>query len=189
MRHKYDTRGIVLARSPLGEAHASLAILTAELGLVRARATGLRRSGGKLAHALVTFAESDLTLVVGREGWRVTGAVLHKNWFASLSSPDARRRASRVTGLLLRLAPGEVAETELFTITSHFFRALEAEAEPTLESAELLAATRVLAELGFDDERGEGALPAFAPAELLEVQHHRDRYIARINRGIAASGL
>jgi len=53
MRHKYETRGIVLSRSPLGEANAFVTLLTPELGLVRARAQGVRRSGAKLSAARV----------------------------------------------------------------------------------------------------------------------------------------
>jgi recombinational DNA repair protein (RecF pathway) len=189
MRHKYDTRGIILARTPAGEAHAGLAILTPDLGLVRARAAGIRHAKSKLAHALVTLAESDLTLVAGREGWRVAGAVLAKNWFVALATPSARRRAARVTGLLLRLAPDDVADTELFPTLCRFFGALEDRSEATDEGAELLAAASVLSALGLNREREASATPSFAPAELLQVLTERDEYIARINRGIAASGL
>ena len=84
MRHKYDTRGIVLSRLPLGEANAFITLLTPELGLVRVRAQGIRMPGAKLASALATFAESSLVLVRGREGWRLAGAVLEENWFKRL---------------------------------------------------------------------------------------------------------
>ncbi|MDE1919605.1 MAG: recombination protein O N-terminal domain-containing protein, partial [Patescibacteria group bacterium] len=91
MRHKYETRGIVLSRAPAGETNALVTLLTPGLGIVRARAQGLRRSGAKLAAALATFAESEVVLVRGREGWRVTGAVLEENWFMKMGHADARR--------------------------------------------------------------------------------------------------
>src|SRR3989338_9216530 len=96
MRHKYETRGIVLSRSSLGEANAFITLLTPELGLVRARAQGLRRSGAKLAAALPTLAESSVVLVRGRDGWRLAGAVLEENWFARIQRAAARARAARV---------------------------------------------------------------------------------------------
>ena len=48
---------MVLSRAPKGEANASIVLLTQDIGLVRARAQGVRRSGAKLAAALATFAE------------------------------------------------------------------------------------------------------------------------------------
>jgi len=193
MRHKYETRGIVLSRVPAGEAHAHLALLTRDLGLVWARATGLRRSGGKLASSLVTFAESDLVLVRGREGWRITGAVLGVNWFARLTESEARMRAARVAGLVLRLAPGETPEAEPFFIMTGFFGALLDPSAPSREGAELLAVASLLSALGLDDEvvqpSSVEAIPAFSPARLAGVFGDREHYIARINRGIAASGL
>mgnify|MGYP001567250827 CR=1 FL=1 len=76
MRYKYETRGIVLSRAPSGEANAFITLITPELGLVRARAQGVRKPGAKLAAALATFAESSLVLVRGKEDWRIAGAVL-----------------------------------------------------------------------------------------------------------------
>lgn len=189
MRHKYETRGIVLARSPLGEANALIAILTPEVGLVRARAQGVRRSGAKLAPALATFAESELTLVRGKEQWRVAGAVLKENWFARIKNVSAREHATRVTGLLLRLVAGETSDMNLFPIVSGFFEALAALPEDLHEPAEMLAVIRLLAVLGLDEGSIPGEWSVFAPTTLDEVAQDRAQCITRINRGIAASGL
>lgn len=186
MRHRYDARGIVLSRSPLGEANALLTVLLPELGLVRARAQGLRRHGAKLAPALATLTESDLILVRGKEGWRIAGAVLDENWFRRLPEV-ARARASRVSGLLVRFAPGEASDNALFFIFKEFLEALAKLPENLHDAAEILAALRILAALGLD----AGALPenGFEAPALEEVVRERASYIARINRGIAASEL
>src|ERR1700722_4910107 len=102
MRHKYTTTGIVLARTPIGEASAFITLLTPDLGLIRARAQSVRKPGAKLAAALQTFSESDVIVVRGKEGWRLSGAVLGRAWFSELSLP-ARLRAGRITSLILRL--------------------------------------------------------------------------------------
>src|SRR3989344_4896688 len=117
MRHKYETRCIVLSRSPLGEANSFVTLLTSDLGLVRARAQGLRKSGAKLASALTTFAENDVVLVHGKESWRVAGAVLEENWFARFGSAESRERAGRVCSLILRLVAGGAHDPELFPLT------------------------------------------------------------------------
>ncbi|MEK7114109.1 MAG: recombination protein O N-terminal domain-containing protein [Patescibacteria group bacterium] len=189
MRHKYETRGIVLSRSSLGEANAFVILLTSELGLVRARAQGVRRPGAKLTAALATFAESSVVLVRGREGWRVAGSVLEENWFKRMQNARQRRRASRVSGLLLRLVAGEAHDVKLFPIIRGFFEALTELPEKEHEAAEVLAALLILSALGLDTGGISSDAFAFTPVVLARIEKERSRYIARINRGITASGL
>lgn len=188
MRHKYETRGIILARAPVGEFSTFLTILTPEIGLVRALAQSVRRSGAKLGPSLATFAESDLVLVRGRESWRVSGAVLHKNWFLQMHN-DARQRSSRVTGLFLRLVAGEVNDPKLFSITKGFFTALTELPEEKHDAVEMLAVLRLLAVLGLDTGVLSEESELFSESVLDLITKNRSTYLARINRGIAASGL
>ena len=171
MRHKYETRGIVLSRTPLGEANALITLLTPDLGFVHARAQGLRRPGAKLAAALATFAESSLVLVRGRESWRVAGAVLEENWFIRLCRSEPRMRAARISRLLVRLVEDANRDLTRFMHT-----------QP-------LEYFRVLAALGFDAGTVPGETSVFAPALLTEIMKNRTSYITRINRGITASEL
>ncbi len=189
MRHKYETRGIVLARSPVGEASAFVILLTPELGLVRVLAQSVRKPSAKLAAALATFAESSIVLVRGREGWRLAGAVLAGNWFSKLRTTDARRRAARVSGLLLRLVAGETHDAALFPIMRGLFSALAELPETTHEAAEILAGLRILGALGLDVGDIPGEVSAFTPSLLALVKKDRANYIARVNHGIGASGL
>ena len=189
MRHKYETRGIVLSRSPLGEANAFVTLLTPELGLVCVRAQGVRKSGAKLASALATFAESSLVLVRGREGWRLAGAVLEENWFSKLRNADAHHSAARVSGLLLRLVAGEAQDISLFPIMRGFFEALSGLPEEMHEAAEILAALRILAALGLDVGDIPGDASEFTEPLLAVAVKDRADYISRINHGITASGL
>ena len=179
MRHKYHTRAFVLTRAPLGEANALVVLLTEEVGLVRARAQGLRKPGAKLASALATFAESDLTLVRGAGGWRVAGALLQENWFSHLGS-TARDRAARISGLLLRLLPGEATDPRTFSLVQETFNAFSKEPELLHDGIECRTVLSLLSLLGLDD----GRIP-----DLVEMDQERSPVIARINRGIALSGL
>ena len=179
MRHKYETRGIILGRAPAGEANASITILTADIGLVRARAQGIREHGAKLAHALTTFAESELMLVQGKEYWRIAGAVLKENWFLRMKNASSRARAVRICRLLLRLVAGETRDAILFPIIIDFFESLSSLPPEKQESAEILAALKILSALGLDT--GE------IPEEI--SSKNRTSCIQRINRGIEASGL
>lgn len=189
MRHKYETRGIVLSRTSLGEATALLTLLTGELGIVRARAQSLRRSGSRLSSSLATFAESNFVLVRGKEQWRIAGAVLAENWFQRIKFTHDRERAARIIGLLLRLVAGETHDVELYPIIINFFRALVTLPENAHDAAEVLVALYILHSLGLD----AGALPGdsadFSPATIVAATKGRKKYIERINHGIAASGL
>lgn len=189
MRHRYDTRGIVLARSPLGEANALISILTPDLGLVRARAQSVRSSGAKLAGALTTLTESSVILVRGKEGWRLAGAVEEEPWFSRIPSKEARERSARVGGLVLRLVPGEAIDPELFAVMRAYLEALATLSPVLHEAAEVLAVLRILKTLGLDIGELPGELSLFAPASLAHIADAHDAFVARINAGIAASGL
>lgn len=161
-------------------------LLTPELGLIRARAEGVRRSGAKLAHALQTLRESDLMLVRGKEGWRLTGAVLAHDRFTELTR-DARTRASRVAGLMLRLVSGETDDPALHEHFLAFLEALPYLSEEDTEMAEVLVALRLLSALGVD--AGETPPAGYGEDALSYARSSRKDLIARINRGIVASGL
>lgn len=180
MRPKYQTRAIVLSRTGLGEANLLVTLLTGELGLIRARAQGARHTKAKLASSLATLAESEVMLVRGAEGWRVAGASLIENHFNVLSRA-ARLRAARIVGLHTRLVSGEVADVRLLDSLRTFFHSLAQAPEEEQDAAEVLAALTLLAALGLD----AGALPTTAS----EVVLARREYVARVNRGIEASGL
>jgi DNA repair protein RecO (recombination protein O) len=189
MRHRYDTRGIVLARSPLGEANTLVTLLTPELGLVRARAQSLRSPGAKLAPALTTLTESSAILVRGKEGWRLAGAVPEEQWFSRLETASSRERVARVSGLLLRLVAGEVQDSDLFLVMHGYLEALATLPEELHDATEVLAVLRMLAILGLDTGDIPGEHHEFTPELLRPIALDRTSYVTRINTGIAASGL
>ncbi|MBY0110967.1 recombination protein O N-terminal domain-containing protein [Patescibacteria group bacterium] len=179
MRPKYVTPAIVLARIPHGEANALVTLLTADFGLIRARAQGVRKSGAKLAASLRTLSELDASVLYGKEGWRLSGASLVEDHFSNLDAVS-RARAGRISSLILRLVRGETAEPELFFAIKDFLSSLPGEDEETQDALECRTALRLVSALGLD----AGEIPA-----LEEVQTSRKAIVARINTGIAASGL
>ena len=94
-----------------------------------------------------------------------------------------------VGSLLLRLVRGEHAEPELFHTYSEFMGALPVLSEAEQDAAECLAALRILRALGLDDGPVSDSQTNFASVSLAEVIRTRSEIVARVNRGIAASGL
>lgn len=164
-------------------------LITQDIGLVRARAQGLRRSGAKLAHSLKTFSESSVVLIRGKESWRIAGAVLEEDWFARLECAEARERVGRISSLLMRLVADETNDKKIFPIVKEFFNALAVVKSDLHEAVEILTALRILAVLGLDGGVIRGEPTDFTQPLLAEVLEKRTSYIARVNNGILASGL
>jgi DNA repair protein RecO len=188
MRHKYATPGIILSRAPQAEASLTVAVLSEDFGLVRARVQGVRQPGAKLASALQTLSESELTLLHGKDGWRMLNAVLTENWFTVLSR-DARARASRIAQLMLRLVQGQTNDPGLFHMFRTYIKTLPALTDEEADAAECAAALRVLSILGLYAEKLPSDELLFAQEYLDEVRANRRDIVMRINQGIIASGL
>ena len=188
MRHKYTTTALVLKRYPIGEASARVVLLTGEFGLVSARAQGLRKPEAKMASALQTYTNADVTLIKGKDGWRVTNAVLVCNYAQKLEY-QTRLRAARITDLVERLFREQEDVEYLHSLVTSFIEALPALTEEQQDAAECLAAVRILASQGFDAGDIPGEHNIFDTASLQEVHQRRALFIQRINTGIGISGL
>lgn len=183
MRHKYHTQAVVLSRIPIKESAVLLTLLTEEFGLIRARAEGLRKEGAKLAHALQTLDRCEVTLVRGKDGWRLSGALLEQHVAATLT-PAARERAGRLAHLMFRLVPDDSGDTALFPLYARLLDVLPSLSESQQDTAECYTALTLLRMLGLDTGEApkEGEYP-----ELTEEA--RRTLVLRINHGITASGL
>ena len=161
-------------------------LLTPQFGLIRARAQGIRASGAKLAGSFQTLTECSVRLVKGKDVWRVRGGSPITLWSQQLSS-TSKERAGKVAGLLIRLLHGEVEDETFYDVYMGFLAELKTDSPEEQEAAECLAVLRILQALGLD----AGELPGveYTKETLSTVLTDQRSYIARINRGIAASGL
>ncbi|OHA92365.1 MAG: DNA repair protein RecO [Candidatus Zambryskibacteria bacterium RIFCSPLOWO2_02_FULL_51_21] len=101
--HIYTTKGIILSAQAKGEADRLYSILTRDFGLIRAHAIGVRKSASKLRGALEPVSLSSVSLVRGKEYWRLTSAEVIK-----------RFKKSKPLFLLEQLVAGEATHPELF---------------------------------------------------------------------------
>jgi hypothetical protein len=91
---------------------------------------------------------------------------------------------------MLRLVHGESPDPSAYELFRAFLTALATFDESQHDAIECAAALRILAQLGLDAGTipGDEAEP-FTEASLAAITEDRTAYIARVNRGIAASGL
>ena len=148
----YTTDAFVLECEPAAEASRRITLFTEELGLLRAHAQGVRLLPSKLRAGLQTLHQSSVSLVRGREVWRVTSAVAHST--KSLPS-EARGTWARVLAFVERLVRGEEQDGELYRILAGTSSLLQEEnfSEKELRLCEAVTIVRMLDHLGYVGQR------------------------------------
>lgn len=145
----HHTQAVILRSEPRGEYDKTYWLFTKDFGLVRAVATGVRKSGAKLRGQLVDYAFVDVDLVKGREVWRLVSATLLFNPIVSSTRPLARPYV-RTLGTLSRFLIDEGEHTALFAHVQEVAHAVyEETVEPKVFDA--LAIWRTLVHLGYID--------------------------------------
>lgn len=136
--HIYTTQGIILSERAHKEADRIYSILTRDFGLIRAVATGVRKEASKLRGALEPLSISTVSLVRGKEFWRITSAQVVRKIAAS---PEVVRPLA----LLEKLVQGEAVHAELFDTVEKALSTFSVEDE---ESETKLVA-QILYDLGY----------------------------------------
>lgn len=150
--HRYQTQAFILGSTPLGEANRFIDMFTEDLGRVRAIARSIREERSKLRFSLQDFSVSDVSLVRGREVWRVVGAEAQHNFHHEFKGRiEERDTMIRLLSLLKRLLNGEEENRALFSVVSDSFSFLSGTLlnKEELSSFECLVVLRVLYNLGY----------------------------------------
>ncbi len=192
--HHYHTKAIVLKNSDVSEASRMYKLYTRELGLVHARAQGVRALRSKLRYNLEELAVVDVSLVRGKEFWRVTGAMFDKNAPASSKTPNRFLRA-RAAALLAQLVQGEEKNEELFDSVYTAFSFLEQSESENVSIAdmEIALVLKILSSLGYLGRPNEFepiiSTPAWSQEMLKGVESVRKRAIYAINYAFSHTQL
>lgn len=142
---KYTTKGIVLDGYDQGEHDRAYKVFTREFGLLICHAKSVRKLESKLRAHMLPRSLSLITLVQGKEVWRLVGAEEQM-----LTSPYIHE----VTFLLKRFIRGEGAQTALYDRLIAFLGCGERYDE---QMARLLLYYILLVELGYADAKKIGA--------------------------------
>ncbi|MEK7148239.1 MAG: DNA repair protein RecO [Patescibacteria group bacterium] len=162
--HIYNTKGIILSERSVREADRIYSILTRELGLIRATAQGVRKEASKLRSALEPFSLSLISLVRGKEYWRITSAQFVQN----ISSI---KELIKPLSLLERLVQGEDPHRELFDVIEEAINF----AGDRDEMFEIQLVAKILYQLGY--------------LQKSDLNLNKKALIQAINKGIQASQL
>lgn len=191
MYQKYQTNALVLGSREIGEADRMLSLYTREFGLVRARGRGLRAAKSKMRYALQNYSIANVSLVKGKQGWRLAGATALG--VAGGKDIQGRMAFARVAGLVTRFIAGEEANESLFDILCEARSALFQERCEAWATIELVCVARVLYALGYiSNEALKTALlthTAYADVHLREAENLHDELLSSINRAISETHL
>ena len=186
------SEGLVLGKRGVGEENAFVAILTKDLGLIKASARAARRENSKLRYGLEPLMVGEFSFIRGRNDWRLTSG---RELSHELVSRDIKRRqaAGRIIKLLSRLIHGEEVNADLYIAVVEGLRALAQNESSSEETIEMILVLRVLSHLGYVPELPE--LRPFVEQDILsptlteEVLRSRSFLIRTINESLYATGL
>lgn len=136
--HIYTTKGLVLSSRAWRESDRIYNILTRDLGLIRATAIGVRKEVSKLRGSLEPISLSRVSLVRGKEFWRVTSSEF-------LEKVEPKPETIRPLALLEKLVQGEDPHAELFDVIEKAL--LNPEPDPQMFETRLVA--EILFHLGY----------------------------------------
>ena len=155
MHHIHQTRAFVLASRNIGPASKLLSLFTREFGMIFASAQALRSLGSKLRFHLQDYAEGHVSLVRGKNGWRITGAESERQWCVIFKDQPERLQLTARTFLLLRqFLAGEERNENIYALLEAafaFFRSASFTSQQ-LKSFEILLVLRILSNLGYIGE-------------------------------------
>lgn len=122
----YFTEGIILSRSPFGEADEVFSIYTRGLGKINARAQGVKKSDAKLKGHLEPLCLSILGLVSARQGVRLVYASLQEFWPQMREDYEGLRAAYHMSMLINAHCLGPEEDIKVWDLLAGSLRCLDA---------------------------------------------------------------
>ena len=193
MHHIYHTEGIILGSKNFGEAGKYYSIFTRDLGLVHARAQGVRKMSSKLRFVLQNFAYLKMDLVAGRDIFRVTNASKTNMLEKITKQPETLAVFANIARLLKRLLAGVEPNEALFIDLVQGLTILEkAEKKEDLRNIEAIIVLRIVNNLGYIG--AHNILKTFirSPFEesiIFEVSKNRKTILSEINKALKETHL
>lgn len=169
MNHIYTTKAIIVKSIPIGEANKYYFLLTEDLGFIRASAQGVRLDKSKLKGHLQDFYLVSVSLVKGKEIWRIVGVeTIESESF--IKDTNKLVAIKNIFNLLTRLLHGEEKNEDLYrSIESSYKFLIKNElSEDNIKNLETITVLRILYNLGYF-KTSSPTLSVGAPTESVGV--------------------
>ncbi|MDD4989155.1 MAG: DNA repair protein RecO [Candidatus Pacebacteria bacterium] len=197
MHHVYNTEGFVIGGTNVGEANKLLKIFTKDFGMITGSAQGIRHLKSKLRYSLQDFSYSSVSLVKGKDIWRVVNAEKKDNMLTSFRSEKKKFEIfARALSLLKRFLHGEEKNESIFSIFSSgclFLEQIPSHSSEDLRNFEYALVLRILHHLGYLKKLEELApfseTSAWDEKILLGISKHKRLVLQEINRSLQESQL
>jgi DNA repair protein RecO len=193
MHHIYHTEGIILGSRSFGEAGKYYSIFTRDLGLIHARAQGVRKMSSKLRFVLQDFAYLKIDLVQGKDNFRVTNASKTNTLEQITKRPETFEIFANISRLLVRLLAGVEPNVALFADFLHGLTILEKiTTMEDLRNIEAIIVLRIVNNLGYigDSETLKNYITSpFEENLVFEASKNRKIILSEINKALRETQL
>lgn len=194
--HVYQTDAFILKGIDIGDSNRFVDVFTRDMGLVRAAARSARYEKSKLRYSLQNYTYSDVSLVRGREIWRITGASEKHSLYYKFEKDESKMfLCAQIFSLLGRFLHGEEKNEYLFDTVISFLDFLGSRdfSEKELKNLECLVVLRILYTLGYvaNNKYFTDLLSSieFNDILLTGIGDIKERAVKEINRALSVSHL
>jgi len=184
MHHVYTTKAFVVHSTPHGESGKFLLLFTKDFGMIGVTAQGIRLIQSKLRYHIQDSSLSMVSVVRGKEVWRLTGAY-------ELSNNKSNILFIKILRILKRLIPGEEKNERLFNIIEELYSTPIVEADyDIVEGITILRILNVLGYIRVNDDIAKFFNDDLINDELIkEFTKIKSKAISIINEGLKQSQL
>ncbi|NCT00177.1 DNA repair protein RecO [Candidatus Parcubacteria bacterium] len=187
----YTTPGFVLSSYKIGEADRLLQIFTRDLGVVFAKATGIRKLKSKLRGHVQDYNLGLFSMVHGKSGWKLTNGDVYESGEYRSFSLRQKEVLARVASLLRRLYVGEEPNEKLFETIISFFSHEMFLKEDKIGVFELVVGVNILSQLGYvgDESITSNVVQMGHEIDSDFVLENKKKIILEINSALSDSQL
>ncbi len=189
--HIYVTKAHIIDSYPVGEANKFYVLFARELGVIWATAQGVRLAKSKLRPLLEPYRELSISLVRGKDTWRITDVEVVQNFQRIKNNKELKQLVATHTKLIRRLVHGETEIAALYDFFIGGLSFLENTKEISrnfLVGYELLISDYILSSLGYGND--EIKSPEIISQEAINfVFNKKDVFALHIKKALESSHL
>lgn len=179
------TMAYVLDAYPNGESNFVYKLFTRDLGLLYAHAQSVREMKSKNKYALQVGYPAEVTLVRGREVWRVTSA---QHVPRHTTTTQATHMSRKILHLIATYSAVEDVAPDVFDITQYGTEAATVCQTEDVILVEAITVLRIMDKLGFVARPLEELVIAsfleshtYSEVDIEHARTHKQKLIARVN--------